>query len=234
MNEVVKYHNNMNSVAFRKFTSNEMDLFFAICSKMKEQEANTVRFEFSQLRRLSNYKPTSIKRFTDDLNKTYTKMLNLTYGTQTETRIQRFVLFTDFDLNITDQYVDITVNTKLEYFLNELTSNFTRFELEEFTKLNSSYAKTMYRLLKQYKSTGFYTVSIEEFRRILDIPQSYRMSEINKWVLSPIKKELCPLFNRFEIEKIKKKGNKISQLNFNFSEKDSKKNLEVPLHNWLD
>ena len=37
MNEVVKYHNDMNSVAFRGFGKVELDLFFAICSKMRDE-----------------------------------------------------------------------------------------------------------------------------------------------------------------------------------------------------
>ena len=35
-NEVVKYHNKMNEIAFRKFTSIELDMFFSICYKMKK------------------------------------------------------------------------------------------------------------------------------------------------------------------------------------------------------
>ena len=71
-----------------------------------------------------------------------------------------------------------------------MSKNFTVFELQEFNALASSYSKNMFRLLKQYKSTGFYKVSIEEFRRLLDIPESYNMSKISVKVLDPIEKEL--------------------------------------------
>ena len=74
----------------------------------------------------------------------------------------------------------------------------------------------MYRLLKQFKSTGFFVIAVDEFRETLDIPASYRMSEIDKKVFTPIKKELSPLYERFEIEKVKKKGNKIIQIKFHF------------------
>ena len=69
------------------------------------------------------------------------------------------------------------------------------FELAEFTALRSSYAKECYRRLKQYRQTGVWKVSLEDFRRLLDVPKSYRPSEINKYVLKPIEEELGPLLN---------------------------------------
>ena len=48
----------------------------------------------------------------------------------------------------------------------------------------------MFRLLKQYKHTGYMKIKIEDFRERLDIPKSYRMSNISQFVLTPIIKEL--------------------------------------------
>ena len=48
-NEVVKYHNDLNSVPFRRVNSRELDLFFAICAKMKGKENKEVIFSFSEL-----------------------------------------------------------------------------------------------------------------------------------------------------------------------------------------
>lgn len=58
----------------------------------------------------------------------------------------------------------VSVNKRFDFFLNELTSNFTRFELEEFTNLESKYSKAMYRLLKQWRTVGKKEWSIEDFR----------------------------------------------------------------------
>jgi len=232
-NEIVKYGNPLNSVPFRKFTSNEMDLFFAICSKMKNKGTDSVRFDFQQLRSLSNYKPTAIARFSKDLENTYKKMLSLTYSKNENGRKEFFVLFTGFEIDENESYVDISVNPKLSPLLNELTNNFTRFELEEFTKLKSGYAKSMYRLLKQFRSTGIYLVSIEEFKRLLDVPHSYAtMSKIDDKILNPIEKELSSLFDDFKITKIKHgrgQGGRVIQLQFTFKERKN-----IPLHNWLE
>ncbi|WP_131832399.1 replication initiation protein, partial [Mycobacteroides abscessus] len=107
---------------------------------------------------------------------------------------------------------------KLKNILNELTGDFTKFELEELTHIKSTYSKNMYRLLKQYRHTGYYKIHIDDFRERLDVPKSYRMTNVNTSVLKPIIKELSPLFENLKINKIKaKKGRKIEWLEFVFS-----------------
>lgn len=228
-NEVVKYQNELNSIGFRKFNAVEMDLFFSICAKLKKQNTETIRLSFEQLRELSNYKPTATKRFVTDLENVYNKMLQLTYTTRNGLDVDKFVLFNGFSIRASEDspYVEISINPKLESILNEIDNNFTRFELEEFTQLKSSYSKTLYRLLKQYRSTGIYIVNIEEFRRLLDVPDSYRITNIDQKILTPVKKELSKYFDNLQISKIKaKKGNKIAQLVFTFTDKNKSK---VPL-----
>ncbi|MFL2101593.1 replication initiation protein [Desemzia sp. FAM 23989] len=230
----VRYKNELNLIPMRNFNSVEMNLFFSICAKMKDKGERKVRFSFEDLKELSDYKPTSVKRFSDDLEDVYDKMLQLTYRTYEEGIREKFVLFTGFRIDENNQYVDISVNPDLDYILNELSSEFTKFELQEFTGIRSSYAKTMYRLLKQYRSTGFYKVKIEDFRELLDIPESYSMSKIDERVLNPIKKELSAYFDDLKIIKHKaRKGNKIAAIEVRFKEKGPKK-PRVPLYNYLE
>ena len=227
----VKYKNELNLVPMRNFDSVEMNLFFSICAKMKDKGLSKVQFTFEDLRDLSAYKPTSIKRFSDDLEAVYNKMLQLTYRTEEAGIREKFVLFTGYRIDENNQTVDISVNPELAYIINELSTVFTKFELQEFTGIRSSYAKTMYRLLKQYRSTGFYKVKIEDFREILAIPNSYQMSDIDKQVLKPIKNELSTYFDDLKVIKHKaRKGNRIASIEIRFKEKHSPK---VPLHNWL-
>jgi len=215
------YKNEMNTVPFRKFSSIEMDLFFSICTKMKNKNLNVVRFYFDELKELSNYTSREKNRFIKDLESVYKKMTQLSYRQENLKKIDYFVLFTGFSIDKEDEYVDIRINSELNFILNELTSSFTKFELQEFTSLVSSYSKTMFRLLKQFRLTGFYKISIEEFRRVLDIPASYRMTAINDRVLLPIEKELKPFFKNLKIRKIKaRKQNKIEYLEFRFKPQD--------------
>lgn len=230
----VKYKNELNLIPMRNFDSVEMNLFFSICAKMKDKGVRKVQFSFEDLRELSAYKPTSIKRFADDLEAVYNKMIQLTYRTEEAGIREKFVLFTGYRIDENKQTVDISVNPDLDYIINELSTEFTKFELQEFTGIRSSYAKTMYRLLKQYRSTGFYKVKIDDFRELLDIPASYSMSKIDERVLKPIQKELSAYFDNLKIIKNKaRKGNKIASIEILFKEKKTFK-ASVPLHNWLE
>lgn len=234
-NEIVKHGNELNMVTFRKFTANEMNLFFSIVSRMRDKYTETVIFSWDELRYLSKYKPTSIQRFVDDLSSTYNKILQLNYGSsyisKNKLTISRFVLFTDFtitagitndgskaDIDIESGKVEIAVNPKLKHILNDLET-WTRYSLEEFVNLKSTYSKTMYRLLKQYRSTGKYMVKIEDFRELLDVPPSYQVGQIDQKVFDPIKKELTPIFKNLKIQKIKSKrqGNKVLGYTFTFN-----------------
>jgi len=219
--EIAVYKNELNAIPFRKFNAVEMDLFFSICSKMRNQGLCKVRFSFEDLKELSSYSQTSINRFVSDLDRTYSKMIGLNIATDKNGVLTRFVLFNKFVIDRNQQFVEIQTNAEFENIINEITGNFTKFELEEFTELNSSYSKTVFRLLKQFRLTGYWKVSIEDFRKLLDIPQSYQINDLTKRVLVPIQKELSLVFENLKIKKIKaKKSNKIEFLEFTFKPQD--------------
>ena len=227
MNEIIKYHNQMNDVKFSDFNAIELDLLMTICSKMREQGLKIIEFSFEQLKKISNYDSTkSTKRFIKDLEKTYKKLIKLDFRIITENKIIGFVLFSKYEIDLNNKSIKIGVNPEFYFVLNELTSNFTRFELKEFIDLKSKYSKECYRRLKQFRKTGMWTVEIEEFRRILDIPKCYRMTDINKNVLKFIEIDLSPLFKNLQIEKIKKKGayagrgNKVTHIVFTFEKEE--------------
>ena len=217
--ETVVYKNDLNLVPLRKFTSTEINLFFAMCNKLKEKETNTLHLSFDELKELSNYSPKTrnINRFVKDLDDVYKKMLELTIRYEDDEVIERFILFNHYRIHKKDQYLEISTSPNLKHILNSITSNFTKFELKEMTNLKSTYSKNMFRILKQYKHTGYMKIKIDDFRERLDIPKSYRMTDINKNVLKPIVTELNATFNNLHINKIKaKKGRKIEWLEFIF------------------
>lgn len=88
----------------------------------------------------------------------------------------------------------------LKNLINKLQAKFTQFELEEFGQLRSTYAKTMYRLLKQWRLTGRREFSIEEFRANLGVPKSYDGRKITQKALRPIMAELPAYFDGLALE----------------------------------
>lgn len=220
---MIKYHNDMNVVAFKKFNQRELNIFFSICAFMKDKGDSTITFSYDEIKQMANLNVPTNQVFEELLESTYDKLLQLKIGYVNKDIVEKFILFTGYKINKNDKLVDITINAQYQYILNELSKNFTVFELQEFNALVSSYSKNMFRLLKQYKSTGFYKVSIEEFRRLLDIPESYNMSKISVKVIDPIEKELSNYFEEFRVEKLKV-GRFIKFLQFSFKPQHYKDN----------
>ncbi|HDP3030098.1 TPA: RepB family plasmid replication initiator protein [Staphylococcus aureus] len=235
--ETVVYKNEMNLVPLRRFTATEINLFFAMCNKLKEQDTNTLRLSFDELKKLSNYSPETrnINRFANDLDNVYKKMLNLTIRYEDDDVIEIFVLFNHYRIHKREQYLEISTSSNLKHILNSITNNFTKFELKEMTRLKSTYSKNMFRLLKQYKHTGYLKIHIDDFKNRLDIPKSYRMTDINKNVFKPIIIELGSIFNNLTINKIKaKKGRKIEWIEFTFDAEKRIHNKRQPQMSKID
>ncbi|WP_404394424.1 replication initiation protein [Companilactobacillus paralimentarius] len=224
---MVKYDPELNTIPLRKFTPVEMNLFFSIVSRMRDKGDETVRFSFDQLKELSAYKPTENNRFIDDIESTYQKILGLRFGRRSKDGLYRefFVMFTEFEINghADDPYVDIKIYPKAIKLLNELES-WVRYALSEFRDLKSSYAKTMFRLLKQFRTTGYAYFSVADFNELLDVPKSYKSSNINQSVLKPIKEELTPLFRGLTVRKKYGKGRGKPVIGYSFTWKSEKKN----------
>lgn len=218
-NEIVKYDNDMNSVAFGKFKEKELDLFFSICFKVRDMGTKKVVLSFSELKELSNYSNRNLNRFIKDLSNTYDKMLGLNIKIMhSELSFTKFNLFSEYTVNAEEKTITIQVHEKFEYILNKMLKegNYTKFELIEFVSLKSSYSKNMFKLLKQWETKKERKFDIYEFRNILDIPPKYRMSEIDKKILTPIIQELGQLFYNLKLEKIKT-GRNVTGLKFSWS-----------------
>ena len=234
MNNIVKYHNSFNSIGLRNFNSNELNILMAICSRMKEKEEEVITFHFDKLKKLVNYSDNTSATFIKDLESTYDKLISIKLKVGDERRFIKFVLFTRYSVDIEEKIVEIAVNKEFAWVLNALNVSFTAFELKEFLSLKSSYAKEFYRRMKQFKSTGIWRVSIEEFRKMLDISEKYKIGEIDKWVLKPIQKELGDRFN-LKIKKLYNKKSRgrpsVSGFIFTFLRKDLEQRKERSIEN---
>lgn len=227
----VKYNNDLNSIPLRNFNSTELDLFMTICANIKEKGTDIVTFDFDKLRELSKYEPTSLKRFSDDLDRTYKKLIELNIRIDYENgSFERFTLFNRYKVDMDTKSLEIQVNENFKYILNDLNlGNFTRFELKEYTSINSTYSKALYMRLKQWKSTGKWEVSLEEFKRVLAVPESYQMTNIDKRILEPALKDLKPFFKGLKVFKLDNKGKlsgrgrPVKMIRFTFQQQDDSK-----------
>lgn len=191
------------------FNEIEQDLLCGLMVKLKE-EKNKVTFYPSDLRSIlkSDYTNESLLEFSLSLREKFFKadftIIEKAIIDKEEVTAYRTInLFTEFAVYIYAgskdlESIEIQVNPHFDYLINQLTANFTAFELSEFIALSGKYTKTLYRLLKQFRTTGKAYFEWEEFCRIMDIPEKLAMRDIDKDILKPAIKQLTKERNLFD------------------------------------
>ncbi len=235
-NTYITYHNNANKVNLGKLSEREANLLFAIFQRLKDQGNTLMRFEPQDLRRMLG-----IKISYDNLTRTARSMWNkiktadfwevrdiIVNGRECVSE-KNYMLFQVCEI-VSDKetreflYMDIQLNTGYNYLLNNLGmgGQYTSFNLLEFQRVRGKYAKTLYRLLKQYKSTGILSVEWGQFRELLDIPKDYEMRNIDQKVLTPSLKELHKIypFEHLSYKKERKSHDKrkVTHIDFYFEQ----------------
>lgn len=240
-NEVVKYDNDLNLVAFKNFSKIENDVFFALIWKLRDQGNKEIRLDFAELRSLIDLRNMTNKEISEAITNIGDKISRSVIRYETETEIQFFTVFQVLAVpkNTDDFYIRAKINEPFLYILNDFKAgNFTIWELIEFGNLSSKYTQTLYRLLKQFRGKGALFLEWNKFIDLLDIPKSYKMSDIDKRVLKPAIKELSEktlfsndrvIFNNLRYEKIRGRGRgrPIKNINFYFQAEntDNKKQI---------
>lgn len=202
-NTYITYHNNTNKVNLGKLSEREANLLFAIFQKLKDQGNTLIRFEPQDLKRMLNI-DISNERLSEVVVKLWDSIKTADFWkiSETETSIiqENYMLFSRCKIELNKpskdlKYLEIQLNDNYNYLLNNLgMGQYTSFNLLEFQKVRGKYAKTLYRLLKQYKSTGILSVEWTQFRELLDIPKDYTMPNIDKFVLEIALKELRKIY----------------------------------------
>ncbi|EAL1065557.1 replication initiation protein [Campylobacter coli] len=209
MSDIVKYHNDFNKIQLPSFTEIEQDLLCGLMVKLKEEKGKVTFYPWD-LRNIlkSSYDNNSLMEFVSSLKRKFFKadftIIEKTTRGEKEVEAHKTInLFTEFAIYVYEsskdlESIEIQVNPRFEYILNQLTANFTAFELSEFVSLSGKYTKTLYRLLKQYRTTGKAYFEWEEFCRIMDIPENKTTGDIDKFILKPALKELTKERNLFD------------------------------------
>ncbi len=206
-NTYTTYHNNTNKVNLGKLSEREANLLFAIFQKLKDQGNTLIRFEPQDLKRMLNI-DISNERLSEVVVKLWDSIKTADFWEVRDIIVngrecvseKNYMLFQVCEI-VSDKetreflYMDIQLNIGYQYLLNNLgMGQYTSFNLLEFQKVRGKYAKTLYRLLKQYKSTGILSVEWGQFRELLDIPKDYKMENIDQKVLTPSLKELKKIY----------------------------------------
>lgn len=212
MNEIVKYSNELNKVNFSSLKETQLNVLFTILAKIRHEAAKDgIQIPTRELFELANI---------NDRGGYRANLLN-SLGILQEFKIQ-YTYERNSDKNATVQEIifpkmqiyddkngevlDVKVSEAFRERYLKAMPQFTRFELEEFVNLSGTYAKTIYRFLKQYRTAGLWHVKYKDFMELLGIPDSYRATDIDRQILKPVIKQLSSEHTLFDQRRTPFKG----------------------------
>lgn len=239
--EIVKFHNDVNKIKFSNFNLYHYKVFYTICAEVLEKGIDEVVIDFSVLKKnldLRTSKTVTDMYLKNILLETSEKLSQINFNIENRFFEGFCTLFTDFYIPKTgEKKLYVRVNEKTKYILNNLVRNFTLANLQLLNSLTSKYSYRLYLELKQFqnvkdkfeKDGKFYSwrnFEIQNFREIMDIPESYRMKDIDKRVLNSSIEELNQYFEDIYFIKIKK-SNKVTNIIFYFIFKKNDLSLAI-------
>lgn len=233
MSDLVVYGNDFNFMPLPKLTENEMNFFMAIISELRENRE--LEFDFMDFAYDLHLKSNlSAMELESTFYKLADKMLNFKVKYKTKNKAYAFVCFERLCLDFGTNNIEITAQKDFFDLINNLQLGFTQFELTEFIGIKGKYAKNLYRILKQFRSTGKvlnYQNDWQGFCRDMQISEAYNQSNIDSRILKPAIAELSSeptlfnnkstIFKNLTYKKIKNKsgrgrGGKVIGIEFYF------------------
>lgn len=186
-NEVVKYSNELNTVVLKGFSDTELSLLFVIFSKLKDKGASKVTISFDQFKELTHEKKHyTASEYAEIIDGIYHKLVHMSYRyNDGKDRAGEFNLFQGYERSIANREISISVTPMFLHYFNSLTREFTRFELQEIMRVRGKSPKLLYRQLKQWRMVGQYSVTMNELRELLDVPDSYETKDVTKKIIVP-------------------------------------------------
>ena len=224
----IAYKNDLNAINLNGLSETQMNIFFTLLERLQYSQDNTIKIELNELYELAQI-PLSTE-FRKSILERLKVLQNYTFMYDpSPTKTAQLVILPYLEIDSEQKIIKAEVMPQFKE--RYLTSDFgkgkwTRYDLMEFVYLPSTYTKTIYRFLKQWRTQGKWEISYNDFKDILGIPHSYQASDIDKQIIKPSIKVLSEIthtlfdtertpFENLKCEKIKK-GRKIETLIFTF------------------
>ncbi|MGL4947287.1 MAG: replication initiation protein [Cetobacterium sp.] len=206
--EMVEYSKDV-ATSINEFSAYELDIFLCLVYVSRSMLDNR---KVSETENLKLELPASmIKKFlTGAHNSRVKKAIENIFDTKVYLKDDKYTkvrhLFEGLDYSSDYKTIDFELKKEYIKLFYNLSGNFTQHKIKEFTSLKSRYAKRIYQIIMSYKNLYKWQFDAVEFRKILDIPDSYGWSDIEVKLIRKIKIELQNNTNISEISLIKEKS----------------------------
>jgi hypothetical protein len=116
-----------------------------------------------------------------------------------------------------EAWAEISFAPTITPHLFMLNERFVRYRLEYARGLRSIYSTGLLRLLMTQKDTGFKTITLEDFRLAMDVPENYRYGDIKRYCITAAVKELNDKADIHIEWSETKKSRAVTSLQFHFT-----------------
>lgn len=233
MNDIeVKYNNDFNMMPIPKFHGRQLDLFLSIIAftneNNKDSKIKMLDFwnpnkrhieipitKFVKICRAENWQR-SFTEVVNEIDEFLEMLIDYSVSYETDKAKYHFVCFEEAKWDKIEQTIRVTFQKRFYDMIVNYKLGYTRYELIEFINLTSIYAKRLYMFLKQFRNQGRFVIKWDDFKKRMQIPDSYRQCDINQQVLKQCLKELTAEQNLFDQKRIPFKNLKYQKLNKNF------------------
>ena len=115
-------------------------------------------------------------------------------------------------------WAEISFTPDLTRHIFMLGERFVRYRLEYARGLRSLYSTNLLRLLMTQKDTGFKTITLEDFRAQMEVPETYRYADIKRYAIVKAVAELNEKADLLIEWKETKRGRSVYSLQFTFQQ----------------
>lgn len=206
--EMVEYSKDI-ATSINEFSAYELDVFLCLVYVSRSMLDHR---KVSETENLKLELPASmVKKFlTGAHNSRIKKAIENIFDTKVYLKDDKYTkvrhLFEGLDYSSDYKTIDFELKKEYIKLFYNLSGNFTQHKIKEFTSLKSRYAKRIYQIIMSYKNLYKWEFDAIEFRKILDIPDSYGWSDIDVKLMRKIKVELQNNTNISDISLIKEKS----------------------------
>ena len=224
--DMLVYSNDLRLLTLPKMSSFELKVFIGLLYNLQGKGGNEARIFYNELKLGRIESRQYLTEAMDSLQKKFaTYAINTTKETPTHIIKTITLFFKKIEIHYTkenpnDGYdtsklfecIDVQINEEFVPLINDLKKHFTKAEMGEILNLSSSRSIGLYLDLKTFKMTGEYVISLDEFRAKFDVPENYRMRDIDKEILAPMLKDLSKPRNLFDQVRIPFENLKVEKI----------------------
>ena len=225
-NELVVKSNQVIEASYRLSVVEQRVVLSAIAKipkmcEVSDDEIYTVSVQ--DLQALGVHEKTAYRDLKEAVNRLYERSISLDIDDKLIK--MRWVQRIEFTEN--QSIVALRFSKDILPFISNVKANFTQYMLSEVSKMQGAYSVRVYELLVQYKTTGERSISIEDFRFMLDLGTRYKQfNDLLKRVIEPSVDEINEQSDLKVTATPQKTGRKFTHIKFTIKEKPKPKVIE--------